>query len=504
MSVNDEPTKYRLDVRRLPGRGLYIGDLLPVKAEDVELTQSSSSIRIPTADTKWGAAMNETITDSNRKLAAEREPIGHFITYHMAEDIWDNWFKLVDPDQESPDTDLDRNLQKALKNVHAKKQFLRATEFERIYGLSILVGAFTDAKDMNDHRSELSEGSKLVDLYAYSKTEITQRKLEKDPNSLRYGLPREYWINRGPGKRLVVHWSRVYELSTRSNMESVLDPVYDDLTTYRNERYGLGQTLFRYGGGFPVIKLPKAFRNKLQSLQDEGQFADIMARTHIVMIDDMDLKFEGAAGVALNPEPYVDPVLESISAGCGVPEPVLRGHQAGALTGSEENTKQYFSVISSAQTDQEEMVRWVVDKLLEAGQVEGYAVKPTPQEKADKITARLKKSIRAAMALDQEPEEVKLPEYEIEWLGGFELTDVQKSQVNLYNEQANNLKLAYMTPDEVREQSEHKLKALPDGSGNVIRRPEPVMPVADMPGDETQITRNGILYIVKKITAENK
>ena len=147
--MSEKVTRHRFDVRPLGNSGLFIGGIKEVQVDaeagDVELTQSSGSLRIPTTDTKYGAAMNETITDSNRKLAAEREPIGHFVTYLMARDIWDKWLRFVDPDQESPDTDLDKNIQEALKEVKAKQEFLRATEFERIYGVSVLVGAFSDA-----------------------------------------------------------------------------------------------------------------------------------------------------------------------------------------------------------------------------------------------------------------------------------------------------------------------------------------------------------------------
>ena len=55
-----------------------------------------AAIRIPVTYMGRGAKFGETILDSNRKFASQREPIGFRIVDTVAEDIWDNWFAAED------------------------------------------------------------------------------------------------------------------------------------------------------------------------------------------------------------------------------------------------------------------------------------------------------------------------------------------------------------------------------------------------------------------------
>jgi hypothetical protein len=263
---------------------------------------------------------------------------------------------------------------------------------------------------------------------------------DKDLESSRYGLPVLYTVNiKNIGKQLKIHFSRVIHCATRLLEHpyrgmSVLEPVYDDLTVLRNIRWGLGQTIFRYGSGFPDVEVQDATNADLDKIEAGRQFKNLQARTYFLHNQKTKLEFKGVAGRALNPEPYYVPIMENISAGCGIPLAILRGAQAGALTGSEVNEREYFKLISDAQSRYEPAIYQLIDALIECGQI------------------RFKYGKRR--------------DYRIVWLGGFELSDRDKAAVELQRAQARRLKTFWKTVDELR--GEEMLDPLPESSGDVV------------------------------------
>jgi hypothetical protein len=446
-----EPTK---GIRVTRDGGLFVHS----KALDAE---EGSSIRIPQVTTALGAGFGDEIADFDRKFAAEREPVAHFLTYLMSADVFDKWFTVDDPSTEGGDPKIDETVQNALTELKAKQHLTKLLEYERIYGWSLLVGGFSDVNDVRKLEQPLREGSELLQLVAYSKPNIQVWTKDTDPNSKRFGEPIVYKIARGDGAYLYVHYSRCHKLQTRTTGKGVLDPIWDDLTCGRNIRWGASQWMFRTGGGFPVIKFPPGTtKAQLEEWIDSNAFTNLMSRTYIGITGDMDFKFEGAQGRALDPTPFFHTNLEEISKGTGVPEPVLRGAQAGAVTGSEINQRQYFKVISGIQASLEELVRWVVDHLAKARQIKGL-----PYLADETIPKKLKRWIKH----DAQPKPQSF-KYEVEWVSAFELTELDEANAQNLREDANVKRLQYMTPDEVRAMNE--LDPLPNGEGATLRKPQ--------------------------------
>ena len=224
---------------------------------------TKDSIKIPQVDTAYGAGFGDTITDSDRAFAAEREPVAHFLTYGMAADITEKWFTIGDPDTEEADPALDRTVQDALTKIKFKQILTEAIESERTYGKSLIVCGFSDAKNIQALEQPLRKGSELLQLAVYPVTynayktkewEVYQK--DEDENSSRFGEPVLYKLHRGGGSYLYIHWTRVCPIQTRSNATSILDPIWDDLTCGRNIRWGASQWMYRTGGGFPVVGFP--------------------------------------------------------------------------------------------------------------------------------------------------------------------------------------------------------------------------------------------------------
>ena len=205
-----------------------------VKAAGVTFSQDAlaklavdqgGSIRIPQASTAGGAGFGDVISDGDREWAVTREPIAYRVTYMVADDVFDKWFTVDDPKTEGGDPDLDRKVQNVLRKLEAQSALSNALALERTYGWALVIGAFSDAHSTQGLEEEPREGSELTDLAVYPKIKVTSVERDRDPESDRFGEPVIYNVDRGSGKRLRVHHTRVIHIQTRPTGLSVLDPI---------------------------------------------------------------------------------------------------------------------------------------------------------------------------------------------------------------------------------------------------------------------------------------
>jgi hypothetical protein len=448
---------------------------------------SEGSLRIPQVSTINGAGFGDEITDDDRRFASTREPIAYFLIYGVASDITEKWFKinLSGTDQEDPE--FDRQVQAQLEKLEWKlKIFTQLVEYERLYGKALVVGGFDDAQNVAGLREEKRRAAQLLQVAVYPKYSYQVAEYDNDVNSLRFGLPARYRINVSTkqsteqqgaspnNQNLLVHWTRCYECQTRTNGASVLDVIWDDLTCGRNIRWGVSQWIFRTGGGFAVIEFPKEINGKpttkadLLAWSQTKEFSDITHRKYICIIkDSMAFHFEGAAGATLNPEPFFETNTKQIAKATGFPKSILEGAEAGALTGSEKNDQQYYKRIAGLQVKYNGAHRWVIDCLVESGQI-GGAKQQTDSKPIGFMQRllRLKHNIPAVFA---DAVESKKVDYSIEWNSSFELDAEVEARIALLTEQANQIKLQYMTLDEVRKLNPN-LKELPNGEGKMLKQ----------------------------------
>jgi phage-related protein (TIGR01555 family) len=387
------------------------------------------------AGASWQASFGMPLNEQDLLFAVRREPVANRIVFQVAHDIFDNWF-TVEEVAEKPDPNFDKEVQKALNDLSAKTVFTEMAVYERLFGWAIIAITYVDgAKDV---ASPVQSPKEIRELIAYSSLQFTVQTSDedKDIESERFGLPVVYTLRRQGGEQIKLHYTRAIHCATRLldhpyRGMSVLEAVYDDITVLRNIRWGLGQTIFRYGSGFPDVEIQGAKKKTLDDLEASQQFKSLQARTYFLHDEKTKLEFKGVAGRALNPEPYYMPVMENIAAGSGLPLAILRGAQAGALTGSEVNEREYFKLISDAQSRYEPSVRELIDALIECGQIE-----------------------------------TAVEDYQFIWLGGAELSESQKAVAELNLAQAREKMLNYMTVDEVR--AEEDLQPLPDNAGKVV------------------------------------
>jgi hypothetical protein len=382
------------------------------------------------------ADFGQAINLQDLLFAIKREPMAKRLVFDVAHDVFDKWFQVEDL-SEKPDPNFDKVVQKALNDLSAKSVLSQMAVFERGFGWAIIAMTFVDYGE--DTSSPVKNPRGILEIFAYAgDLHFTVQSSDEDKNgkSSRYGLPIQYTLNEQGASQRKLHFTRVIEFATRLldhnyKGESVLNCLYDDLTVLRNVRWGLGQTIFRYGSGFPDVTVKGASDARLDKMEARHHFKTIQARTYFLHSDDTTLEFKGLAGKALNPEPYNNIIVESLSTGSGVPAPILRGTEAGAVTGSETNQLDYGKIVSDAQSRYEPGIRQLIDLLIECGQIE-----------------------------------TGVTDYRIVWNSALELTETQKASIELQLAQARNLKTSWMTVDEIR--AEENLKELPDGEGNVV------------------------------------
>jgi phage-related protein (TIGR01555 family) len=391
------------------------------------------------AGATWQADFGMPLNEADLLFAVRREPVANRIVFQVAHDVFDNWFK-VEEIAEKPDPKFNDEVQRVLDELNAKSVFTEMAVYERLFGWAIIAMTIVDYGE--DPSKSVKNPKEIRELLPYGSLQFSVQSSDedKDPESARFGLPVLYTLRRGTsGQQVKLHFSRAIHSATRLldhpyKGMSVLEPVYDDLTVLRNIRWGLGQTLFRYGSGFPDIEVKDAKKKDLDNLEASQQFKSLTARTYFLHSDQTKFEFKGVSGRALDPEPYYLPIMENISAGSGVPLAILRGAQAGALTGSEVNEREYFKLISDAQSRYEPAIYQLLDALIECGQI-----------KFKYGTHR---------------------DYRIVWLGAFEMSEQTKAAVELSNAQARNLKTGWMTVDEVR--GEQGLEELENDAGKVV------------------------------------
>jgi len=391
----------------------FVSDALPQKAAD----QEQSSIMIPRAPTRLGAGFGEKITDSDITFAVKREPVAHRIVFTVAHDIYDNWFEVEPMEGEKEEKErFNEAVQKALFQLNAKDIFTQAAVYERAYGWSIILLGYQDKGETL--KSPVLNPEKIVDLEAYGPPQVTKVEVDKDKDSPRFGEPEIYMVMRSGSESVEVHHSRVIHFATRK-LEAgykginVLEPVWDDLTNLRNIRWGMGQTMYRYGSGFPVITIEGAGKEELEEWS--RTWGPLTARTSMFKNEKQDIEFKGLAGRALDPEPYYTPIMENISAGTSIPMAILRGAQAGQLAGSEVNEREYFKLVSDCQSRYEPGVRHLIDELIKIGQIE-----------------------------------TKVKDYRINWKGAFEINPRDQAATELDKNRGLMLKTNWMTVNEVR------------------------------------------------------
>ena len=339
-----------------------------------------------------------TISDKDRLFYSTREPVGVWWVKGIADDIWNNGLRVKN-NADKDDKTLDEQVQRELLALKAYIELPRETIFERRYGTAILLLSYTGFGSQVEWETPLfqlsSDGklpklgdTKLLQITPFPRTSLQITEIDSDDSSIRCGLPEFYTITRGVTSnsdssslgtqktgQIRVHWTRVIHDAPRLDEHAYLgtaaiDVIFDDLVGGRNARWGAYESYYRHGTGFPVVKT-KATKDQNEAWIAAGGLSDYLhVRGYFVCHVDEDFKFVGAEGAVLNPNTYFDMYFTFVAAGTGVAKDSIQGVSAGRVTGSESNERQYYKSIGLQQNMKEPMLRELIDRLIQTGQVD--------------------------------------------------------------------------------------------------------------------------------------
>jgi hypothetical protein len=414
-------------------------------------------------------------TDSDLLYAATHEPVAGFLIYGIPADVVEKWFRVNVQKTEGEDPEFDAAIQKPLIALKWKQILKQTLEYERLYGKALVVGSFSDAAKPEDLQKERRQGAEPLQFVAYPKTEYAIDQLEKNPVSLRFGLPVTYRINSLAGNR-TVHWTRCHELQTRTNAQSILALIWFDLTCGSNIRWGVSQWIFRTGGGFVVITFPKEVAladgtvvkvtpEMLAAWQAQKEWNDITHKNYICIIEGMKFEFAGAGGVTLDPTPFFDTNMKQFSIATRIPKSMFEGSEAGAVLGSAKDEGQYYKAISGIQSSLDELNRWGIDACIEGGLVTG--AKNFVDARHEPAGSVLRRMLHKVHIIKDASDQMENVEYTIEWNSAFELNALDEARTENIQEDTNIKRLEYQTLDEVR--VKNKLKELPNSEGAKLK-----------------------------------
>ncbi len=439
------------DVLQVPGGAFVQDDGGGWRRGADSFQPGASGSRIPTSFSRGRPFGGRSIPDSELDFLIKREPVIHWTVWYVSQDIFDNKLRAYINGKIEEDA-FDDAVQRAFLQLKAYKALALSTAFERLYGTSIIVCSYQGSPNWEETifgpNGEVKAGLQLVQLTPYPKSQINVEQVESDDSSLRFGQPLFYEISRKDGTQFKVHWSKVIHDAPRIFDDpiwgmSVVQILYDDATGFRNMRWGLYQTIFRYGSGFPHIHLPWANRKQINALIDSGEFDYINSRGFFVTGGKEDMKetidFKGVQGVTLNPDPYMKMSFEQFSLGSRIPQDIFKGASAGRITGSEFNERNYYKYISGEQNSKTPVVRELIDRLLATGQIESS-------------DGRVKISVET--------------EYTVEWTSAFELNEVDQTRIMLWKSTTYKNFGSFMMVDEIR--ALQKLDPLENKKGKVV------------------------------------
>lgn len=265
-----------------------------------------------------------------------------------------------------------------------------------ISGISLIYVDY--GENSGDYEQPVPSNAKALGYYVITKAWIKQ---DIYYNQQVYDY---YEIYKADGSSFNVHKSRFIRVKSNEDEISKLLPAYDSLQVLDNVLWGVGQTMFRSGSGFPILKVKNGTSiinvdgtnmTRMGYYKKMGFLRDMNTQTGFIIDEIDDFKFEGAEGKALSPLDYYTIAFQQTAVDLDVPVDILKGVSAGAVTGSETNLKDYYGDLAAKQI---EFLEPIYDEMYKT---QGYEIKedykwlPIFEETKKEISENLTKDVKA-------------------------------------------------------------------------------------------------------------
>ena len=242
----------------------------------------------------------------------------------------------------------DQQLQKLREDLEIDEKINYATERAFIVGVSFIYMGFADGAEISDpvSNSIVADFLQVIPKSWFELDEEDQPKLNVDG---------QYKINLKGGSSILVHESRLIEISLRKDKKSSLMPAFRSLTVTDNNLWSMGQSFYRNAAGLTHVKItnPKKTRvdgkliSETDTIKEKGIFDDINSQSTIISDDRYEVTMHGVQGTKPSVKETWEASLIQASIDLKIPFQLLVGTAAGQLTGSEQNAKDYFGEINN-------------------------------------------------------------------------------------------------------------------------------------------------------------
>lgn len=342
------------------------------------------------------------LTDEDFEWIALRSDMGAGQVRIYKQDPWRGGFRIT-----SPDAELAAQAEALLDAWDVQERLSRAYVYAKVYGVGLLyiplpgdpqeIVKPNSLKALRPRKSGdvwvAPEG--LTHLTAISKRQIQGYDTGEDGSI-------EFWRITSGSQLFTVHSSRVIHvqnwwLSDDPMGTSHFHSQYDTITDFENCNVAATEALIKSAVGLAHLKLPEGATDEDWEWADQN-FKNIDFLTEFVTEQGWEVDVV-SMDKGVNPTPYLDHQFHRLSLVSRVPKTILMGTEAGKVTGSEWNIKEYHALISDMRRELERYIQELLRKaqlwgILPPGRLEvewGALDEPTEGERAQ-IRMRLTRS----------------------------------------------------------------------------------------------------------------
>jgi len=246
-------------------------------------------------------------------------------------------------------------LKSALEEVVAFDSIKYARRLIRVFKYSLIHLIFDD----EEMETEPTASARLVSTEIIMPDRVTKIDKDKDQHSPLFNRPEYYHISKPDTKVLKrlrsvkVHRSRMLEVRADGICPDrplpLLIRLHDTLHVKKNQDWAWGQLPWKYAAGFNIMYVPKSsgkgFVKKMRESWYPSNNNCYVFKQNERPEEKFDVKHIQPSGGVLDPTPFTDRIFKQLSGGSAIPDVILTGTHAGAVTGSEVNTRDWMKTV---------------------------------------------------------------------------------------------------------------------------------------------------------------
>lgn len=338
---------------------------------------------------------------------ARSTPLGWRLTYGLAQDVYINEFQLEFPDlptisdQEAGKkaSIINAEIYQHLLDIHYFEEMKKACAYDYEQGESLLLiyreGDGITPEEVNlaseDFRKdrpervadfkfgdEIKNPQLLKTLPIINKDGLMYSSMSLPPDLSKpivrveainrvdytidaigtFGKPSYYkiifWADPNQRPTYVIHPDRCIRIKSRNinydqyKGQSILKACFGHLSILATIDKMAGQAAYRWAFGIPIIPVKGMYSEERRNAV-KTMFGNIASAKWLLvpedMVDTANIKMLGQSGEMLDLPRLADMIINQVAAMAQIPKPILMGEQAGVISGSEVNQREYFATL---------------------------------------------------------------------------------------------------------------------------------------------------------------